>query len=178
MVAMNDSVFFIADDGVTGRELWTSAGTAATTFLLRDIWPGINGGVLTGLTVANGRLFFAASDSLRGYEVWTTDGTIAGTTMLDDMNPGFFAGTRGRPIAGPGGTLYLEGNDGISGFEPYKMEDSFAPYGWGGRLDATPAHAVVVRFNEGAVEPRRGGPPDPGRRNGKPRVGRRRPGHV
>src|SRR5690349_23592167 len=33
---------FSADDGVIGRELWRSRGTAATTGLLLDLFPGAN----------------------------------------------------------------------------------------------------------------------------------------
>ncbi|MCX7933289.1 MAG: hypothetical protein N2588_12170, partial [Rhodovarius sp.] len=44
-------MFFSADDGVTGRELWITDGTAAGTRLLRDIhfWFGSDPGHLTPL---------------------------------------------------------------------------------------------------------------------------------
>ena len=32
-------VFFLADEGTTGRELWKSDGTAAGTVLVKNIWP-------------------------------------------------------------------------------------------------------------------------------------------
>ncbi len=38
--AVNGTVFFAADDGVHGRELWRSDGTAGGTILLGDIRQG------------------------------------------------------------------------------------------------------------------------------------------
>jgi len=36
---MNGRLFFAADDGMAGLELWTSDGTAAGTTLFKDINP-------------------------------------------------------------------------------------------------------------------------------------------
>jgi ELWxxDGT repeat protein len=40
-VNVNGTMFFRADDGVHGRELWKSNGTAAGTMMLKDINPNI-----------------------------------------------------------------------------------------------------------------------------------------
>src|SRR2546426_601592 len=37
---VNGTLFFDADDGIHGRELWKSDGTAAGTVLVKDINPG------------------------------------------------------------------------------------------------------------------------------------------
>ena len=37
---VNGTLFFTADDGTNGRELWKSDGTAAGTVLVKDISPG------------------------------------------------------------------------------------------------------------------------------------------
>ena len=38
---VNGTLFFAADDGTNGCELWKSDGTAAGTVLVKDIRPGI-----------------------------------------------------------------------------------------------------------------------------------------
>ena len=60
---VNGTLFFTADDGTNGRELWKSDGTAAGTVLVKDIYPGTSGSYPTRyLTNVNGTLFFAAND--------------------------------------------------------------------------------------------------------------------
>jgi ELWxxDGT repeat protein len=83
----NGRLFFSANDGSTGRELWSTDGTTAGTQLFKDILPGINGSNPTGMTVFNGKLFFAAIDPIAGYELWSSDGTAAGTQLLKDIFP-------------------------------------------------------------------------------------------
>src|SRR5262249_12819330 len=78
-VAMNGALYFSANNGVNGNELWKSAGTAAGTRMLKDIHPGSlpsNPSYLT--VVTNGTtstLFFAATDGAHGTELWKSDGT-------------------------------------------------------------------------------------------------------
>jgi len=72
-------LYFFANDGMHGFELWTSDGTEAGTRLVRDIQPGpatssIGGGLVPGASF----LAFPVLDSPR-WEMWRTDGTDAGT---------------------------------------------------------------------------------------------------
>ena len=85
---VNGTLFFTADDGVNGCELWKSDGTAAGTVLVKDIRPGSCSSCPRNLTNVNGTLFFAADDGSDGRELWKSDGTAAGTVLVKDICPG------------------------------------------------------------------------------------------
>src|SRR3954447_14515934 len=60
---VNGTLYFTANDGSHGRELWKSDGTSAGTVLVKDINPGSgSSGTSRELTNVNGTLFFTASD--------------------------------------------------------------------------------------------------------------------
>jgi ELWxxDGT repeat protein len=69
---VSGTLFFRADDGTTGRELWRSDGTAAGTVLVKDINPGPASSSPNELTAVNGTLFFRADDGTTGVELWKT----------------------------------------------------------------------------------------------------------
>ena len=69
------TLFFVADDGVSGAELWRSDGTADGTLLVKDINSGGGGSSPATLTNVGGTLFFAANDGVGGTELWSSDGT-------------------------------------------------------------------------------------------------------
>ena len=111
----NGALYFQANDGVNGYELWKSDGTSAGTVMLVDIdrAPGA-GSTPTDFTVFNGFLYFSAHDGISGRKLWKTDGTAAGTGVVMDMTivtgtsylPDDFA--RGFPVLN--GALYFVGN--------------------------------------------------------------------
>src|SRR5262249_48897227 len=70
---VNGTLFFTADDGVYGDELWKSDGTEAGTVLVKDINPGSVGSNPNDLTDVNGTLFFTAVDGVNGGQVWKSD---------------------------------------------------------------------------------------------------------
>jgi ELWxxDGT repeat protein len=70
MTNFNNKLFFSANDGIHGNELWESDGTAAGTFLVQDIWPGSSGSSPGQLTPSGGTLFFTADDGAHGNELW------------------------------------------------------------------------------------------------------------
>jgi ELWxxDGT repeat protein len=129
---VNGTLFFVANDGTDGIELWKSDGTSAGTVLVDDINPGSAPSNGLSLVNVNGMLFFLATDGTHGYEEWKSDGTTAGTTMIKDINPG--SGSSVNVGFGPtvnygtnvNGTLYFQATDGSSGLELWKSDGTAA----------------------------------------------------
>ena len=122
-------LFFGADDGTTGRELWKSAGTDAGTVVVKDIRPGPSSSFpdqATSLTDVGGALFFTASDGTTGFELWESDGTAAGTVQVKDIWPGPL-GSFPFSLTDVGGTLFFSASDGTNGLELWKHETNEPP---------------------------------------------------
>ncbi len=87
-LAADNTLYFTADDGVHGKELWQSNGTAAGTAMIADIHPGPGGSnpSLIGRVAAG--LLLAADHPELGRELWLSDGTAAGTRLVVDFAPG------------------------------------------------------------------------------------------
>lgn len=117
------NLVFSADDGSTGRELWTTDGTVAGTRLLADIWPGGGSASPSSLTsLGDGRVVFAAADPVHNTELWATDGTTAGTRLVLDIN----TASSGYGPSYPGNFALLENgralfvaSDPEHGYEPW-----------------------------------------------------------
>jgi ELWxxDGT repeat protein len=72
---VDGTMYFSADDGSNGHELWKSDGTEAGTMLARDNVPGISSSYPGNLTNVNGTLFFTVRDAAHGVELWVLEGT-------------------------------------------------------------------------------------------------------
>jgi ELWxxDGT repeat protein len=94
LVEFQDKLYFTANDGKHGNELFVSDGTAEGTQLLVDLRPGedkygnIQGSYPMNLVEANGKLYFTANDGEHGSELFVSDGTAEGTKLLMDLRPG------------------------------------------------------------------------------------------
>jgi ELWxxDGT repeat protein len=122
LVTLSGNVYFAANDGVTGTELWKSNGTAAGTVRVKDINPGDNSGNPTNLTLVGSYIYFSANDGDNGSELWRTDGTEAGTIMVADISPGLNSSSPSNFIAIGTTAVYFSANDGTNGNEPWKSD--------------------------------------------------------
>ena len=85
---LNNEIFFVAEDGTTGDELWKTNGTSAGTMLVANIANGNNYSLPEQLVVMKGVLYFRAQTPAKGYELYRSDGTTAGTQMVKEINVG------------------------------------------------------------------------------------------
>jgi ELWxxDGT repeat protein len=118
-------VFFTADDGITGLELWRSDGSVPGTVRVKDIISGSGSSLPSDLTACNGFVFFVANNNTNGRELWKSDGTAAGTVMVKDI---LKASGTSKPsfLTDVNGTLFFSANDGTNGYELWKSDGTTA----------------------------------------------------
>ena len=82
-VEVNNVLYFSASTPESGRELWRSDGTAAGTWMVKDIYSGTTGSDPTDLVNANGKLLFSAVNPNTGFtDLFRSDGTNEGTRAV------------------------------------------------------------------------------------------------
>ena len=120
-VVFNDLLFFSADDGQSGHELWKTDGTDAGTVRVKDILFGEYGSTPQELTVLGNAMYFSAGsedDYPNDREIWRSDGTEAGTVRVKDI---YVGGESSRPedFTVFGDKVFFTADDGASGREPW-----------------------------------------------------------
>ncbi|MEP7010101.1 MAG: ELWxxDGT repeat protein [Acidobacteriota bacterium] len=125
------TIFFAADDGTNGRELWISDGTAAGTYLVRDLAVGPASSIeaspidsfasesgATMATFPSGLAVFAASDVPGDEEIWTSGGwpVPSNTFRLADVNVGP-SGSQPRQLTRVAQRIVFVADDGVHGRE-------------------------------------------------------------
>lgn len=110
LVASGGTLFFGANDGVHGVELWRSDAQSGAT-LVKDIVLGPGSSSPQSLVNVSGTLFFTADDGTTGRELWRTDGTEEGTFRVKDILAGANTSIPEELVAG-GGALFFSAWDG------------------------------------------------------------------
>jgi ELWxxDGT repeat protein len=123
LTQVGDRLFFGANDGTTGWELWRTDGTHLGARPITNYQHG----ALTGFTDVGGTLFFLADDGsgTTGWELWTSDGTAEGTRLVKDINPGP-EGSVTQWLRASDRYLYVTATDGTSGYELWRSDGTAA----------------------------------------------------
>jgi ELWxxDGT repeat protein len=132
-VEFDNKLYFTANDGESGNELWVSDGTAEGTQLLADIHLGSGGNYnyssplssyVSDITEFQGKLYFTAEAGEIGRELWVSDGTTEGTKLVEDLSPGnnnYTSGSYPSDLTVIGDELFFAANNGATGTELFKL---------------------------------------------------------
>ena len=121
LVNVNGTIYFEANDGTSGAELWKSDGTESGTVLVKDIYPGAESSYPSSLVNVDGIIYFNAGEGTHGFELWKSDGTESGTVLVKDIYPGAES-SYPSSLVNADSTIYFEADDGTSGAELWKSD--------------------------------------------------------
>jgi ELWxxDGT repeat protein len=126
-IFVGDTLYFSADDGSSGRELWAHDTSNASTWRVADINSG-TGDSYPGKymeTLVGDTLYFSADDGSSGDELWAHDTSNASTWRVADIRSGSFSSNPGNYMTIlVGDTLYFSANDGSRGDELWAHDTS------------------------------------------------------
>ena len=127
---LNDKILFAANTSEYGLELWGSDGTAEGTTLVFDMRPGIENGIIKGISTFytyGDSLYYSAVDGQNiagtNFELWRSDGTTEGTMQLNEIFPGV-NGSDPQNFFGFNGNLYFSAKDDVHGQELWTVRMS------------------------------------------------------
>jgi ELWxxDGT repeat protein len=108
-----DKLYFVADDGTHGYELWKTRGSESSTMLVKDINPGMADGGVHELTDLHGMLYFGGSDGGDRQGLWRSDSR--GTELVKDL--GYLSSMQAIDRQ-----LFFAASDNRSGIEPWTSD--------------------------------------------------------
>jgi ELWxxDGT repeat protein len=86
-IFIGSTMFFSADDGTNGRELWAYDFDNSSSWMIADINPGSLDSNPDDFTAMGTRLYFTASDLASGNELWAYETTNATAWLVFDISP-------------------------------------------------------------------------------------------
>ncbi|WP_294244970.1 T9SS type A sorting domain-containing protein [uncultured Chryseobacterium sp.] len=88
LTRFNNKIIFTANRNNTeGTEPWVYDPATQKSTLLKDIFPGFDGGIgpLPSFRNVNNKIYFLARQNYSSLQIWQTDGTPAGTVKAKDL---------------------------------------------------------------------------------------------
>ena len=138
-------LFFLADDGVQGTQLWKTDGTASGTVLVRDVFPG-DVSSNPYLLSAGTSMYFVADDGSGDWGLWKADLTQSDAVLLHGGFQGPFS------LENVGGTLFFAAEEasGTQGLELWKSDGTesgtvLVKDIWPGTHGSSPSQETEVR---------------------------------
>src|SRR5918993_311422 len=127
LFVVGKTLYFRANDGKHGVELWKSDGTNRGTKLVKNINTSSESEAsdIGELVAMGNRLYFTANDGKHGLELWKSDGTVKGTRLVKDIKPGKI-GSDADSLTAFGGVLLFAAADGKHGPELWGSDGTWA----------------------------------------------------
>ena len=127
LTAVGTTLFFFANDGVHGDELWRSDGSRGGTRMVADLRPGAGPrrADVWETAVLGREIYFTVDDGVHGLELWRSDGTEAGTRLVRDIRAGA-VGSNPYDLSVVDGVLLFTADDGVHGREPWRSDGTQA----------------------------------------------------
>lgn len=127
LTAHNNGIFFIANDGNTGNEIWFSDGTDSGTILVKDLREGGSSSSITEFVSFGDKVVFGGGENNSTTELWVSDGTTEGTKLFEEINPSteqYNSGSRPSNFFVSNNTLYFSADNGTNGSELFVLEQN------------------------------------------------------
>lgn len=119
-------IYFFANDGASGFELWRTDGTSNNTTKVKDINVGVSSSCMNSTyydvtIVSNSNaLLFSAQSSSNDVELWKSDGTSEGTVLVKDINMSGSSSPENFRVVGD--IIYFFANNGVNGKELWRTD--------------------------------------------------------
>nr|AIF06417.1 hyalin repeat-containing protein [uncultured marine group II/III euryarchaeote KM3_192_B10] len=123
LTAVGTTLYFDADDGNSGRELWAHDTSTGSTTRVADIYSGSGSsdpGDDAGFTAVGTKIYFDAYDVTAGRELWAYDTTSGSASRVADIyvgSSGSYPGYSSGGLTAVGTTLYFDAIDAAKGRE-------------------------------------------------------------